>query len=100
MTLALRWSNAAKRDLLKIWAWKGRERADLGDRALDRIEAACLRLRDHPHLGPPFPRMAADARKLSVDGYLAFYRIDDDAILVVRVIDQRRLLDAIAFEDD
>ncbi len=98
MTLALRWSNAARRDLLDIWAWRGRERPELGDKALDRIYAACQRLPNFPHLGPPFPRIAPEARKLSIEGYLALYRIDADAILIVRVIDQRRLLETVKFE--
>ena len=44
--------------------------------------------------------MAPEARKLSVDGYLAFYRVDADAVVIVRVVDQRRLQEAVAFEDD
>jgi plasmid stabilization system protein ParE len=82
---------------LEIWEWAGRENSERGDRTLDRIEAACKRLQKFPHLGPPFPRIAVDARKLSIDGYLALYRIDSDAITIVRVVDQRRLLDLISF---
>lgn len=96
----LRWSMAARRDLLEIWCWRGRERPELGDQALDRIEAACLRLRRFPYLGPAYPRMAPEARKLSIDGYLAFYRVDTDAVMIVRVVDQRGLLEAIKFNED
>ncbi len=99
MTPALRWSNAARRDLLDVWAWRGRERPELGDRALDRIHAACERLTRFPKLGPAFPHMALEARKLTIERYLAFYRIDPDAIVVVRVVDQRPLLDAVKFEE-
>ncbi|KAF0174647.1 MAG: type II toxin-antitoxin system RelE/ParE family toxin [Hyphomonadaceae bacterium] len=99
MTLALRWTNAARQDLLDIWAWRGRDHPERGDAALDRIESACARLTRFPHLGPPFPRIAPDARKLTIDGYLALYRIEPDAVLIVRVVDQRRLLEAVAFED-
>lgn len=67
---------------------------------MDDIEAACLRLIRFPHLGAPYPRMAPEARKLTIDGYLAFYRIDADAIMIVRVVDQRRLLEAISFDTD
>lgn len=76
------------------------EHQERGDRVLDRIQAACERLTRFPHLGPPYPRMAADARKLSIEGYLAFYRIDADAIFIVRVVDQRRLLESVRFEGD
>ena len=97
MTLALRWTHAARRDLLDIWAWRGRDHSELGDQALDRIESACVRLTQFPHLGPPFPRIAPDARKLSIDGYLALYRVLSGTVEVVRVVDQRRLLEAISF---
>jgi len=100
VTLKLRWSNAARRDLLEIYAWRGRERPELGDQALDRIQTACARLSRLPYLGAPFPRVAPDARKFSIDGYLVLYRVDPDAVLVVRVVDQRRLLEAIAFDVD
>ena len=43
---------------------------------------------------------ASRARKLSIDGYLAFYRIADDAIHVMRVVDQRRLLEAIKLDEE
>ena len=49
--------------------------------------------------GAPYQRMAPAARKLSIDGYLAFYRIADDAIHVMRVVDQRRLLEAIKLDE-
>lgn len=100
MSLALRWSNAARRDLLEIWAWCGRDRPERGDAVLDCIEAACQRLTRFPYLGPPYPRMAPDARKLSVEGYLAFYRIEAETIFIVRVVDQRRMLEAVTFAED
>lgn len=100
MTRALRWTPAARRDLLEIWTWRGRELPERGDAVLDRIEAACRRLIRFPFLGPAMPRIAPDARKLSVDGYLALYRITPETIEIVRVVDQRRLIAAIRFEED
>jgi toxin ParE1/3/4 len=100
VTRTLRWSNAARRDLLEIWAWRGREYPERGDKALDEIERACRRLVRFPRLGPSFARIAPEARKLSVGGYLALYRIDPDAVVIVRVVDQRRLLEAIGFDEN
>lgn len=99
MTLALRWSNAARRDLLEIWRWRGRDYPEVGDRALDRIEAAYARLTRFPHLGPPLSRIALDARKLTIDGYLALYRVDVDVVVIVRIVDQRQLLEAATFDE-
>jgi plasmid stabilization system protein ParE len=85
---------------LEIWQWRARERQELADQVLDRIYAACTRLRRFPYLGPPFAQIAPQARKLSVDGYLALYRVDAEAVTIVRVIDQRRLLDDVEFSDE
>lgn len=100
MTRTLRWSNAARRDLLDIWRWRGREHPELGDQVVDKIANACERLIRFPHLGAPYSRVALEARKLSIDGYLAFYRIADEAIHVMRVVDQRRLLEAIQVDEE
>lgn len=85
---------------MQILAWCGRERPELGDRALNQIEAGARRLVRFPQLGPVFPRIAPDARKLSVDRYLVLYRIDVERIFIVRVVDQRMLLEAIEFKED
>lgn len=100
MSLTLRWTKAARRDLHDIWQWRGRDRPELGDLALDRIVAACERLTLFPYLGPAFPRIAPDARKLTIERYLALCRVESDGILIVRVIDQRRLLEALPAGDD
>lgn len=98
--MALHWSAAARRDLLEVWLWRGREFPMRGDKALERIESACLKLRKFPYIGAPAPRLASDARKLLIDGYLAIYRVDEDVVLIMRVLDQRRLMDAGAFSED
>lgn len=91
----LLWTEAARRDLLSIWAWKGREVPERGDRALDRIEPSSQRLTRFPRLGPTAPHIAPGARKLSVDEYLVLYRIAEDSIVIVRVVDQRMLLERV-----
>lgn len=98
--MELRWSSVARRDLIDNWLWHGRDVPERGDKVVSRIEDACARLVRFPYLGPPYPRMAADARKLSVDGYLVFYRIETGCVRLMRVVDQRRLLDLIKLESD
>lgn len=97
--MKLRWTPAAERDLQEIWGWRGRERPEVGDAVLDRIFHACERLTRFPHLGPAMPRIADNARKLTVERCLVLYRIEPDSIVVVRVVDQRVLLDSVRFAD-
>jgi len=61
---------------------------------------SCERLTRFPYLGSAIPRIAPDARKLTIERYLALYRIESDAILIVRVVDQRRLLEALSMDEE
>jgi toxin ParE1/3/4 len=100
MTRQLRWTKTAKKDLLDIWRWRGREYPERGDAILDAIETACARLQRFPYLGPALPRIAPDARKFSIENYLILYCVRDDELVIVRAVDQRRNLEAIAFDVD
>lgn len=44
-------------------------------------------LSDHPQLGTPRPEIDAQARMLVAKRWLLFYRVEPDAITVVRIID-------------
>ncbi len=52
------------------------------------------RLADFPELGEARPDIAPDMRKWTVGNYLVFYRIDPDAVTIVRVLHGARDLPA------
>lgn len=81
---------AARRDLEDIWLWlrhsAGETTADtIHDRIVDRIE----QLADQPMMGPPRPDVAADARHLLCDRWLAFY-LRGDRVEIARILDGSR----------
>jgi toxin ParE1/3/4 len=86
----LQWSDAARADLSKIARWSesrwGREQRV---RYVAQLRARLSLLRDHPELGPEHGADRPGLRKLIVGAHLAFYRHDDQRILVMRVLDQR-----------
>ena len=92
---SVRYSGSARQDLIDIWVWVAAHDADAADRALDRIEQNCARLRLHSKLGPTRPDIAIGARVLIIDRWLAFYRLTEDGVQIVRIVDgardQRRL---------
>jgi toxin ParE1/3/4 len=65
-------------------------RAKISDQVYDRIEEKCRVLRDHPQLGPARPEFAEGARSLLIERWLALYRLVEDGVQVVRIIDGAR----------
>jgi len=62
----------------------------VADRVCDRIEDVCRLLGHHPQLGRARPEIATDARALVIERWLAFYRLIDDGVQVVRIVDGSR----------
>lgn len=51
-------------------------------------------LATQPHSGQAADEIAAGLRRLVMGKYLAFYRVSDDTIVIIRVLDGRRDLSA------
>jgi toxin ParE1/3/4 len=62
----------------------------VADQVLDRIEKRCDLLRDHPQLGPARPEIGEGARALVIERWLALYRLVEDGVQVVRIVDGAR----------
>jgi toxin ParE1/3/4 len=76
---------------LEIWLYIAPRNSEaVADRVCDRIEAACRRLGRHPQLGAARPEIAADARALVIERWLALYRLVDDGTQVVTIVDGSR----------
>ena len=48
------------------------------------------RLRQFPQLGPAHPEIADDARALVIERWLALYRLVEDGVQLVRIVDGSR----------
>ena len=60
------------------------------DRVYDRIEAFCSVLADHPRFGAARPDIGEGARFLGIERWLALYRLVDDGVQIVRIVDGTR----------
>jgi toxin ParE1/3/4 len=83
----VRLSAAAREDLARIWqssfeTWGAAQ----ADRYLDDIAAALDRLSTNPRLGPDCSDLLPGARRLVAGRHIAFYRIADDHIRVIRIL--------------
>jgi toxin ParE1/3/4 len=87
----VRFTRRARDDLLDIWlAIASRNSDAVADRIYNRIEHACVLLQNQPQLGPGRPEIAEDARALVIERWLALYRLVEDGVQVVRIIDGAR----------
>lgn len=86
----LRYTYQAQTDLIDLWLQIASESEATADRCLERIESRCKDLMDFPALGPERPDIAPGARMLVIDRWLALYRIDQDGVQIVRVVDGAR----------
>ena len=82
------YSARARNDILEIWIWLAEKRGTgLGDQILDRIEKRVSALSSFPEMGPRRTDIDAAARMLVVERWLVLYRLDDDAVRIIRVLD-------------
>ncbi|MBI5323187.1 type II toxin-antitoxin system RelE/ParE family toxin [Bradyrhizobium sp.] len=95
----VRYTHQARTDLIDIWIHIATDSQATADRCLERIESRCRDLADFPALGPERPDIAPDARMLVIDRWLALYRIEDDNVRIVRVVDGARDLTRISIRE-
>lgn len=89
MMREIRLSEAAKTDLVDIWAETFRKWGpDQADGYLDDIDRALNGLIDNPLIGTDCSDLLHGARRLITGRHVAFYELDGDAIFVIRVLHQ------------
>jgi toxin ParE1/3/4 len=76
-------------DILSIHCYLAERSLAAADRTLVRFSQRFDELREFPFLGPDRNELRASLRGLLMDGYVAFYIVEADQIVIVRVIDGR-----------
>ncbi len=85
---------AAEQDLQEIWLYIAQDNPKAADKLLDRIEAQCELLANHPQLGPARDDIAKGLRYYPLANHLILYRIVKKNIEIVRVVHgARNILD-------
>ena len=91
MSSKVTFTRQAREDLLDIWAYIAPRNSQIvADGVYDRVEVACRSLAQHPQLGRARPEIAADARSLVIDRWLALYRLVPGGVQVARIMDGAR----------
>lgn len=89
----LRRAPVALQDLSNIWLTIALDNPNAADRVISRIYDAEERLADFPELGRIRPELRQNLRSWAVGDYLIFYRIDPDAVVIMRILHGARDLD-------
>ena len=96
----LLWAPSSRRDLLDIWHYyAGIASADVADRLLRDIHGAAERARARPLTWRTRDEVMPGLRSVTAHPYVVFYRVENDAVEIVRVLHQRRDI-AAAFARD
>jgi toxin ParE1/3/4 len=90
------WSSKARADLSEIWNYyvnvAGRHTAD---KIVREIGEVCRLLEEHPFAGRARDEVRQGLRSLAARPHVVFYRVNNDVVEIVRVLDGRRDLDEI-----
>jgi toxin ParE1/3/4 len=79
----------ARSDILSIHSYLAERSLVAADRLLARFSQRFDELCEFPFLGSDRSELRASLRGLLMDGYIAFYIVERDRIVIVRVIDGR-----------
>lgn len=97
----IHWSPEALADLDSIWTYyatvAGRHTAD---NIVRDIGEACWLLDRHPFAGRSRNEVRPGLRSVVANPHVIFYRVENDAPQIVRILDGRRDIDAIFRERD
>jgi toxin ParE1/3/4 len=79
----------ARADILNIHSYLAERSLVAADRMLVRFSQRFDELREFLFLGPDRSELHTSLRGLLMDGYIAFYTVEADRIVIVPVVDSR-----------
>ncbi|AMV37646.1 type II toxin-antitoxin system RelE/ParE family toxin [Planctomyces sp. SH-PL62] len=83
-------SREALADLDEAWEYLARRNPNTADRLLDRFFAAARMHAQFPLMGPSRDDISPGLRCFTARPYVAFYRVEGENIVVLRVLHGRR----------
>lgn len=93
--LELRISPLAEQDLVDIWFYIAQDQPINADRFLDRLYQVAQKLTETPKMGVSREKLAPGLLCFPVDSYLLYYRIQQDAVELIRVLLAARDLESL-----
>jgi toxin ParE1/3/4 len=91
-------SRTASRDLAEIVDYFADINIEAGERFVQEFEKKCKNLVNFPNMGRSYEDIAPLLRGIPVDGHMIFYKMIDDEITIVRVVNGKRDLKSLFSE--
>ncbi|MBW4608209.1 MAG: type II toxin-antitoxin system RelE/ParE family toxin [Hassallia sp. WJT32-NPBG1] len=89
----------ASQDLDEILDYFLQRNVDAGERFIREFNKKCQNLAQFPNIGRSYANFDPTLRGIALDGYIIFYRVFEDRLVIVRVISGYRDLESV-FKDD
>lgn len=83
-------SQTASRDLAEILDYFTNINIDAGERFIQEFEKKCKNIVNFPKLGRSYEDIAPFLRGLPIDGHIILYKVIDEEITIVRVVNGKR----------
>jgi len=83
-------TSRAEEDLIDIWTNVAQDNPAAADRLLNRIDARLMQLSLLPSSGPSRDDLPAGTRYLVIGNFLAFYRVEEEGIVILRIMHGKR----------
>lgn len=96
----MRFARRARHDLLEIHAWIAENSEQSADRFLDKLSLALNKLARTGNRGVPRDTLRPGLRALVHGNYMIYFRVTDQAIIIVRIVNTARDLAKLAFDDN
>ena len=93
--MRVRLSRQAERDLVAIGSWLADRNARAANELIELLRHRVKNLGNNPMIGPLRDDIAKGMRGHVVAPFLILYRVEDDELLVVRIVDGRRDLNSL-----
>lgn len=88
----------ATQDLQEIADYFTANSVEAGEQFFRKFDRRCEQLINFSHMGKSYTEINPNLRGLPLDGYIIFYRVLDDGIEILRVVNARRDLPSL-FQD-
>ncbi|MGK7927431.1 MAG: type II toxin-antitoxin system RelE/ParE family toxin [Spirulina sp.] len=88
-------SPLATRDLNEIVDYFLEHNLDAGENLLREFDKKCKNLAQFPNMGRSYAHIKPYLRGLPLDGYIILYRVMEDKIEILRVVNGRRDLESL-----
>ncbi len=93
--MKLKFTPVARDDLESIWEYIAEENPRAATRVVQTFMQKCRMLTDNPLLGRQRDELAPGLRSFPVRNYIIFYRVADDDLEIIRILNAARNIDSL-----